>query len=188
MSTDDPKRDDESKRDEGKASAAEDAQDKAARIAALEAELAALRGGDSSEASKAGKTGKTVDSGEPLDIGKKGGAKAIIVAVVVLGIGLTLIFGLFSTLAKGFDAFADKAAKRLTPAYEDDQPQTIGAKPLRGAKSVKLKKSPSTSSPVTAPTSPASAPASTPATKPPSSASKPAPKVPPRKQILLPGL
>lgn len=183
MSTDDPKRDDESKSAEGHAPAAEDAQAKAARITALEAELAALRGGGSGDAG---------DADEPIDIGKKGGAKAIIVAVVVLGVGLTLIFGLFSTLAKGFDAFADKAAKRLTPGYEDDQPQTIGAKPLRGAKSVKLKKSSASSLPASAPASAPTTATPTTAT-PPSSASKPAkqgpaPKVPAKKPILLPGL
>lgn len=168
MSTDDPKRDDESK-PEGPA--------KAARIAALEAELAALR-------AEAGSGGAN-DGGDPLGMGRKGAAKAIIVAILVLGVGLTLIFGLFSTLAKGFDAFADKAAKRLTPGYEDDQPQTITAKPLRGAKSVKLKKSAPSSSPASAPTTAptATAPAS-PAAKPEAAAAK----VPAKKPILLPGL
>lgn len=163
-----------------------DPQTKADRIAALEAELAALRGSES------GGAGGPERSDEPLDLGRKGGAKAIIVAVVVLGVGLTLIFGLFSTLAKGFDAFADKAAKRLTPGYEDEQPQSVAAKPLRGAQSLKLKKGVK-ATPTSAPTStPSSAPAT--ATAPaqaPSPASQPAPeapKAPAKKPILLPGL
>lgn len=102
------------------------------RIAELEAEVARLRQKLGSAARDGLITtrdgaGLALDpEEEALDLNKKAGIKAVLIAVAVVAVGLGLIFGVYSALAKGFDAFAKKAAEKIVGGKDDSPENAVG--------------------------------------------------------------
>jgi hypothetical protein len=101
------------------------------RIAALEAEVARLR----QQLSSAERDGLVTTRGDALELSeaeealalnKKVGVKGVLVAIAVVALALGLIVGIYTALASGFDAFAEKAAEKIVGGKDDSPENAVG--------------------------------------------------------------